>query len=866
MTPIYSAILHVINTCLFLFFLANQMSIAQEYIYQNFTVDDGLPSSEIYDIYQDKEGYIWFTTDKGISKYNGYEFENFDTSDGLIGSVVLKFYPQANGQIWCYTFHKQSLFYFDEVFNGFKPYKYNHVLTENLDKRSVVKSVFLDTLDNLHIGGIGIDGALIIDAEGSIVRNYGLENDSDSIYISKMVLTKSEFARSSPFSFSTKDTSQHIANSLSIYHSSVNMIVQWLTKNETAVFMTDSIVKVVNRNQEIIEIENKHSSIGLNKIDSSHFFVGYLYGGGKIIDTKGNVKKDFLKDKSISSFLIDHEGAYWFTTTSSGVFYLENPSTIVSNGLESSSNAINNLAQTKNQELLIAYKNGTIAKLINNNEQIIIDVPKKSTYAFVEYDTSSGKNYFFNDIKLQKKPSNKVVDKIGILKLSEPNREKIFAANQYGFYGFNENLEMSTFESKFRIHDVCVLNNDTILASPYGIYIYNKGNFDALANQSELFSYRSDDIDANRSNTMLFAATQGAGVLIYDGSKVFNLTESDGLNDNIINEVLVENDTTIWLCTNSGINKIIFTENSTIITHKNKDQGLLSNEVEDIEIINEIVYVGTKHGLCSFPKSEMNPKKYNLPYLKLQDVIVNNSFLLTKDSTSLSYKENDLAFLIEGISYAHKEKINYLYRLNKNQPWSSTKNRSIHFSSLVSGDYVFEAKVCVDNNNCSDNVLQYSFTIQEPFWRMWWFRLSCLFIIGLFIYSFFKIRVFTYNKDITREVIRLIVRKLKRSEMYFIFRENGSQVRVKTENILFVKSAGNYIDVHTKSKTHTIRLNIGKFLENVPDQLEYVRLHRSYIVRKDKITTKSKNEVQLSNGIKVPVSVNGHKSLKEVVF
>ena len=91
------------------------LSKAQSYVYQNFSIDDGLPSSEVYDVYQDKLGYVWFATDKGLSRYNGYEFKNYTVEDGLPGNTILKFYPQKNGQVWCYDFHSQKLFYFNEI-------------------------------------------------------------------------------------------------------------------------------------------------------------------------------------------------------------------------------------------------------------------------------------------------------------------------------------------------------------------------------------------------------------------------------------------------------------------------------------------------------------------------------------------------------------------------------------------------------------------------------------------------------------------------------------------------------------------------------------------------------------------------------
>ena len=153
---------------LFILLFISYSAAAQEGVYKKFSVDDGLPSSEVYDIYQDESGYIWFATDKGLSRYNGYEFSNYNSGDGLPGNAVLRFYPQQNGQIWCYTLHQQSLFYFDEEFNGFKAFPYNALLHKNISKLSIVKSVYVDESENIHIGGYLINGEIIISPSGEL--------------------------------------------------------------------------------------------------------------------------------------------------------------------------------------------------------------------------------------------------------------------------------------------------------------------------------------------------------------------------------------------------------------------------------------------------------------------------------------------------------------------------------------------------------------------------------------------------------------------------------------------------------------------------------------------------------------------------
>lgn len=841
-------------------------SNCQVHIYENFGVDDGLPSSEVYDVYQDKEGYIWFATDKGLSRYNGYEFENFDTSDGLIGNVVLRFYPQKNGQIWCYSYHKKSLFYFEEIFDGFTQYKFNDVLKKELAANSTVKSIYVDAENDVHIGGLHINGEIIIKNNGTVENKYKSKHYfSDQGIPKRIALKPSTDTHSSPFFFTELTTAPKDSNFLYSHNKFSRLGVKWLEENEIAIFMTRYCIEITSKDQNTITLKNDLFPAGMSIIDKDHFFVGYEFGGAKIVNRNGTIIQEYFHDKSVTGFLKDHEGGFWFTTLNSGIYYIKNPTITVLKSEQITSHHVNSLVKTNENELLIGYQNGVISKVSNNSLSLLSKPIKSTTNALVEFDPISNTAYKYSDLTIQVNQASDSILYEYILKLSEPYKNIVFAGSSYNFFEIRQNGPAVQHHFPSRTHDICLWNNDTIIANPSGLHKIQNGEVVSLIYQSELFGFRSDDIDVNYNTNTLYMATHGAGLAVHDGTSIYTITEEDGLNTNIINEVYIENDSTVWTCSNKGINRIIWGQNDIQISGVGKEDGLLSNEVEDIEIINDTVWVGTLHGLCNFPKEQMGARNIDLPYLKLNQVFINNTAQHSFDSPNLNYEENDIEFVLEGISYINNDNIKYLYRLNKSQSWSSTQHRNIRFSSLTPGNYTFEAKMCIDDS-CSETVITYAFTIQEPFWRHWWFRFSCMFVIGLLIYSFFKIRVFTYNKDITRELIRLVVKKLKRNETYFTFRENGNDVRIKTEEIIYVKSAGNYIDVFTKNKTHTIRMNIGKFLDNVPDRLEYVRLHRSYIVRIDKITTKSKNEVQLANGVKIPVSLNWHKKLKDVVF
>ncbi|HBR54924.1 MAG TPA: hypothetical protein DEA82_12375 [Flavobacteriaceae bacterium] len=133
------------------------------------------------------------------------------------------------------------------------------------------------------------------------------------------------------------------------------------------------------------------------------------------------------------------------------------------------------------------------------------------------------------------------------------------------------------------------------------------------------------------------------------------------------------------------------------------------------------------------------------------------------------------------------------------------------------------------------------------------------------MYLFFRIRVLTYNQDVFRELIRLAIKRLKRKEQFFTFRSNGEDFKIATRDILYVNSQGNYLDIVTQKKTYTIRCKIGNFIDQTPDGLEYLRIHRSYIVRIDQISSKGKNWVVIKDK-KIPVGETYLGELENIYF
>jgi DNA-binding LytR/AlgR family response regulator len=93
---------------------------------------------------------------------------------------------------------------------------------------------------------------------------------------------------------------------------------------------------------------------------------------------------------------------------------------------------------------------------------------------------------------------------------------------------------------------------------------------------------------------------------------------------------------------------------------------------------------------------------------------------------------------------------------------------------------------------------------------------------------------------------------LKKKSETVTFKDGYSIIKVNHDEILFIKSDNNYIDIQTTYKKYTIRKSLDKMMEEI-NSLDFVKIHRSYIVNKSKIQKKTLKSVHI-NQYEIPMS------------
>jgi ligand-binding sensor domain-containing protein/two-component sensor histidine kinase len=85
--------------------IASEPSIAraQRLPVKTYTTADGLVSNRISQIVRDSRGYLWFCTENGLSRFDGYRFSNYTSKQGLPDDEVNDLLETRDGTYWIAT-------------------------------------------------------------------------------------------------------------------------------------------------------------------------------------------------------------------------------------------------------------------------------------------------------------------------------------------------------------------------------------------------------------------------------------------------------------------------------------------------------------------------------------------------------------------------------------------------------------------------------------------------------------------------------------------------------------------------------------------------------------------------------------------
>ncbi len=827
--------------------LSFQSLSAQSYIYQNFTVEDGLSSSIVFDIYQDIDGKMWFATQNGISSYDGFEFDNFSQNDTLNNSIILDFFPQKDGTLWFWLMNKRKIVFYEPVEKRFTEYPFNDILHEALGESNVIESIYVEDNKTLRIGATHINSEIIIDAQGTLVKTYDQNEHFQPFTVAEKIHdNRCHF-------FFVSDTTNVKRNQSFV--SGLSNELKAIRFQESTIFIQFDSVRYTERIASEIN-QRKMDVIGLNNLND-HYTVNTRKNGAYLFNQNHMIIDSFLQGYSVTNVFIDHFGGYWFSTLHSGVFQIQNPSIKLLDipNSESVKDVVGG-----DSSMYILTKNGSVYnyhqdKLIATGEelgldgQIVYHTESKQKCTF----HSSGKIYIG-----QSEPF--YTSFVSYLSNEFMDGQIISAMNNF----INLNEKRQVYSLPQRIKAVSIFRDTMYIGLNNGMYIQSHDSVSKLSDHFFTFDHSITDMSRLENDLFCYSTIQ-SGIWIDHHGKKWNIKKEDGLFSNHINTIFLEDKNTIWVGSNHGVNRIQFQEDGTYqIIGISKADGLSSNQIKNIFCKDSLVWINTNHGLHFLAQDQLNLFDNRQSYLRLSGIELGDQWISEEEGISIPSK-SDIRFHISEI-YFGKNPLLFRYRLKEqHHSWQYTTDRYIDYSNLSPGYYTLEIQSCVRKDHCNSEVLAFPFKVPTVFYKRSWFIGIIGALIILLAYLFFRWNVLKYNQDVARELMRIALKKLKRKENMITFKENGREIKIKSDDILYISASGNYLDIFTRAQKITVRHKIGEFIDSMPDPMEYVRIHRSYIVRIDQISTKAKSFVKISD-IKLPVSRSYQKELSKIQF
>ncbi|MBK6522556.1 MAG: hypothetical protein IPG08_09560 [Sphingobacteriaceae bacterium] len=85
---------------LIFFIIVSAFAKAQEYKFNVFTQEQGLPQPYVYDLIQDKRGFLYIATGDGLALYGGKKMVKYTKKDSLAESYCSALFLDSKQNLW----------------------------------------------------------------------------------------------------------------------------------------------------------------------------------------------------------------------------------------------------------------------------------------------------------------------------------------------------------------------------------------------------------------------------------------------------------------------------------------------------------------------------------------------------------------------------------------------------------------------------------------------------------------------------------------------------------------------------------------------------------------------------------------------
>ncbi len=331
------------------------------------------------------------------------------------------------------------------------------------------------------------------------------------------------------------------------------------------------------------------------------------------------------------------------------------------------------------------------------------------------------------------------------------------------------------------------------------------------------------------SENRLWAGTTGGGIGVLNGStRQFEMfRESDGLLNNFIYSIREDSQGNLWISSNLGITKFDYKARK----FTNFD-GLAGSEFRrgaSLRASDGSMLFGGINGFNRFSPDSVrgNPhippvvltgiQIFNKPVSYKSDDSPLTSNILTAKKITLNYDQSVVTFEFAALNYTLPQKNLYAYKLEGfDKDWNHVgTERRATYTNLDPGEYTFRVIASNNDDTWNEQGVSLDIVVKPPYWKTWWFKLLLILSISGSILGLIKIKVRNYAVQ-TATLERLVVSRTRE------VLAQKEQLEVQAKDLLTLNEEQQSLNEELQSLNEELQAKTG-FLETLNKELEQQR-------------------------------------------
>ena len=788
---------------------STQLAQSLEPLHFNYTTDDGLPSSETYEIIQDRQGYIWISTDNGVCRYDGHQFEHFGVAQGLTDRTILFMHEDHRGWIWMNSMNGN---FFIHKGDTIVPFAYNQCIQDVRNKFDFVHDFFVDKQGTLHLSLYGF-AIMSITADGQCDIAWQLEVKEHSLYgvyahdDGHLQLSQTLASLIPRKDFELSINSLNHDNPPEIIPLEINDFERSSAKGffyvfplqDQYLFQARSMIGILN--DELRRDTSWKFNYGtincLKELESGQLLLGFFEKKGLQLYESieafrlGKSPQILFEDHTISHIAEDRSGGVWVGSIERGVYYIPSLDKQVLD-LNLGTDVITALAQTDNYHPLL-YLGSEKGRLFQLDATEVVEQPhvdrsfglvklrylKEQDVLFCAnpmsiFDGSTWKlvvDLQFGDGVLEPRVLNKLVHTVEDSPLMGFNRGGRF----FNIHTNGEQPEMElAFLLKRNLFITAALEEKRNLywiGTRSGIYQIKVDEKSPLQVQDSLMQGVPINTLLPLPNRSFLIGAKDKGLWQVKRTTTNQRKLTQVLADQSITSLHQAPDGSIWAASTAGVHKFMYQDSMIFLGTLSTLNGLPTNEIHDLEFVTDKVWVASKQGVTSHPfHFEQNSSETRV---HLIGTSIDGTSVRPGETLQLAHN-SQCRIRFSAFAFTSDRKTRYRYRLGANDRWIETIEPEINFSNLSADDYLLELQALNPDHSWS-NSTALNISVVPPFWQRGWFFLLCLSCGLLILYALFRRRIRYLSREKERLALKEEVDQLKqqayRAQMnpHFIF-------------------------------------------------------------------------------------------------